>query len=123
MFSTTGLFKGIPCPEGERCNIIHCIFSHDLRPQAVAVSEQGATKKRKLSDGTDTKLPVTSVTVLSGNTTNRSAANGITTINSQKPSTAASVTPKIPKTLQRPVSPPPKPPVASSKPVPTKSAV
>ncbi|KAG9565320.1 hypothetical protein KCU71_g5354, partial [Aureobasidium melanogenum] len=123
MFSTTGLFKGIPCPEGERCNIIHCIFSHDLRPQAVAVSEQGATKKRKLSDGTDTKLPVTSVTVLSGNTTNRSAANGITTINSQKPSTAASVTSKIPKTLQRPVSPPPKPPVASSKPVPTKSAV
>ncbi|KAG9958382.1 hypothetical protein KCU61_g8431, partial [Aureobasidium melanogenum] len=123
MFSTTGLFKGIPCPEGERCNIIHCIFSHDLRPQAVAVSEQGTTKKRKLSDGNDTKPPVTSVTVLSGNTTNRSAANGITTINSQKPSTAASVTPKIPKTLQRPVSPPPKPPVASSKQVPTKSAV
>ncbi|KAG9756642.1 hypothetical protein KCU73_g4818, partial [Aureobasidium melanogenum] len=123
MFSTTGLFKGIPCPEGERCNIIHCIFSHDLRPQAVAVSEQGATKKRKLSEETDTKPPVTPVTISSGNTTNRSAANGFTTINPQKPTTTASVPPKIPKTLQRPVSPPPKPPVAPSKPVPSKSAV
>ncbi|KAH0027705.1 hypothetical protein KCU78_g3874, partial [Aureobasidium melanogenum] len=123
MFSTTGLFKGIPCPEGERCNIIHCIFSHDLRPQAVAVSEQGATKKRKLSEGTDTKPPVTSVTISSGNTANRSAANGSLPINPQKPTTAASVPPKIPKTLQRPVSPPPKPSVASSKPVPSKSAV
>ncbi|KAH0402519.1 hypothetical protein KCU89_g3065, partial [Aureobasidium melanogenum] len=123
MFSTTGLFKGIPCPEGERCNIIHCIFSHDLRPQAVAVSEQGATKKRKLSEETDTKPPVTPVTISSGNTTNRSAANGFTTINPQKPTTTASVPPKIPKTLQRPVSPPPKPPVASSKPVPSKSVV
>ncbi|KAH0031256.1 hypothetical protein KCU78_g2852, partial [Aureobasidium melanogenum] len=123
MFSTTGLFKGIPCPEGENCNIIHCIFSHDLRPQAVAVSEQGATKKRKLSEETDTKPPVTPVTISSGNTTNRSAANGFTTINPQKPTTTASVPPKIPKTLQRPVSPPPKPPVAPSKPVPSKSAV
>ncbi|KAG9829512.1 hypothetical protein KCU98_g8740, partial [Aureobasidium melanogenum] len=123
MFSTTGLFKGIPCPEGERCNIIHCIFSHDLRPQAVAVSEQGASKKRKLSEGTDTNPPVTSVTISSGNTTNRSAANGFTTINPQKPTTTASVPPKTPKTLQRPVSPPPKPPVASSKLVPAKSAV
>ncbi|KAG9834833.1 hypothetical protein KCU68_g11518, partial [Aureobasidium melanogenum] len=123
MFSTTGLFKGIPCPEGERCNIIHCIFSHDLRPQAVAVSEQGATKKRKLSEGTDTKPPVTSVTISSGKTANRSAANGSLPINPQKPTTAASVPPKIPKTLQRPVSPPPKPSVASSKPVPSKSAV
>ncbi|KAG9954106.1 hypothetical protein KCU85_g681, partial [Aureobasidium melanogenum] len=123
MFSTTGLFKGIPCPEGERCNIIHCIFSHELRPQAVAVSDQGASKKRKLSEETDTKAPATAVTISAGNTTNRPATNGFTTINPQRPATTASVPPKIPKTLQRPVSPPPKPPVASSKPIPTKSAV
>ncbi|KAG9690825.1 hypothetical protein KCU95_g7482, partial [Aureobasidium melanogenum] len=123
MFSTTGLFKGIPCPEGERCNIIHCIFSHELRPQAVTVSDQGASKKRKLSEETDTKAPVTAVTISAGNTTNRPATNGFTTINPQRPATTASVPPKIPKTLQRPVSPPPKPPVASSKPIPTKSAV
>ncbi|KAH0350205.1 hypothetical protein KCU81_g2699, partial [Aureobasidium melanogenum] len=122
MFSTTGLFKGIPCPEGERCNIIHCIFSHELRPQAVAVSDQGASKKRKLSEETDTKAPVTAVTISAGNTTNRPATNGFTTINPQRLATTASVPPKIPKTLQRPVSPPPKPPVASSKPIPTKSA-
>jgi DNA polymerase III epsilon subunit-like protein len=128
MFSTTGLFKGIPCPEGERCNIIHCIFSHELRPQAVAVStvsEQGTSKKRKLPNETEepTKAPATSVTVSSGNASNGFATNGFTTINQQKPATPAAVAPRIPKTLQRPVSPPPKPPVASSRTAPTKPAV
>jgi DNA polymerase III epsilon subunit-like protein len=122
MFSTTGLFKGIPCPEGERCNIIHCIFSHELRPQAAAVSEQGTSKKRKLSEDTEepTKVPVASVTISSGNAANGFAANGFTTINQQKPTTPAPPPPKIPKTLQRPVSPPPKLPAASSKAVSTK---
>lgn len=117
MFSTTGLFKGIPCPEGERCNIIHCIFSHELRPQAVAVSEQGATKKRKLSEDTEepAKAPATSVTVSSGN-----AANGSNTIIQKKPAVTAPPLPKIPKTLERPVSPPPKPPTAPSKATPAK---
>ncbi|KAK6008070.1 hypothetical protein QM012_004884 [Aureobasidium pullulans] len=117
MFSTTGLFKGISCPEGERCNIIHCIFSHELRPQAVAVPDQAANKKRKLSEETDTKPPVSSVTISSGN-----IANGSTTTSQPKPATTSSVPPKIPKTLQRPVSPPPKP-AALSKHVPAKPAV
>jgi hypothetical protein len=117
MFSTTGLFKGIPCPEGERCNIIHCIFSHELRPQAAAVSEQGTSKKRKLSEETEepTKAPVASVTISSGNAANGFATNGFTTINQQKPATPAPPPTKIPKTLQRPVSPPPKLPTASAK--------
>lgn len=123
MFSTTGLFKGIPCPEGERCNIIHCIFSHELRPQAVAVSEQGASKRRKLSGEIDTKPPVTPVTISAGNTANGHATNGSSTTIQQKSTTAAPVPPKIPKTLQRPVSPPPKPSTASSKPAPSKPAV
>ena len=119
MFSTTGLFKGIPCPEGERCNIIHCIFSHELRPQAVAVSEQGANKKRKLSEDTEepAKASKASVTVSSGNAANGSA------INQQKPAVPAPPPPKIPKTLQRPVSPPPKPSTAPSKATPAKPAV
>ncbi|KAH0284445.1 hypothetical protein KCU62_g8294, partial [Aureobasidium sp. EXF-3399] len=117
MFSTTGLFKGIPCPEGERCNIIHCIFSHELRPQAVAVSEQSTSKKRKLPEDTEepAKVPAPCVTVSSGNAANGHATHSSATVNQQKPTTPAAVTPKIPETLQRPVSPPPKPPTASSK--------
>ncbi|KAK5124675.1 hypothetical protein LTR85_001388 [Meristemomyces frigidus] len=33
VFSTTNLFKNIPCPEGHSCTLTSCIFAHDLRPQ------------------------------------------------------------------------------------------
>lgn len=34
VFSTTNLFKGIQCPEGERCKLTNCIYGHEMRPQA-----------------------------------------------------------------------------------------
>ncbi|KAI4719410.1 hypothetical protein E4T48_04357 [Aureobasidium sp. EXF-10727] len=128
MFSTTGLFKGIPCPEGEKCNIIHCIFSHELRPQATDVSEEiqeSAPKKRKLNPEPDTttKTPAVPVTASSGKTPNGFATKGFNTVNQQKPAAPAPAPLKVPKTLQRPVSPPLKPPAASSKPASAKPAV
>ena len=30
VFSTTNLFKGIPCPEGGSCALTNCIYGHDL---------------------------------------------------------------------------------------------
>lgn len=33
VFTTTKLFKGIQCPQGEKCDLTNCIFAHDLRPQ------------------------------------------------------------------------------------------
>lgn len=67
MFNTTGLFRNIPCPEGEKCLILNCIFSHALRPKPSETSspehlyhptaaqnadeEQGpATKRLKLDN-------------------------------------------------------------------------
>lgn len=38
VFSTTNLFKGIPCPEGENCKLTHCIYGHQPRPQATPVT-------------------------------------------------------------------------------------
>lgn len=58
VFTTTNLFKGIACPEGERCQLTSCVFSHDLRPQATASGQAGpeafnaqeapANKRRKI---------------------------------------------------------------------------
>ncbi|KAI5201657.1 hypothetical protein E4T39_05158 [Aureobasidium subglaciale] len=120
MFSTTGLFKGISCPEGERCNIIHCIFSHEFRPQAITVSGETTSEKKKPDQGNATlaKATASSVTVTSGNATSGRKTDGFTTVNQQKPATLAP--PKIPRTLQRPVSPPPKPPTTSTKAAPAK---
>lgn len=40
MFSPLGLFKGIPCPQGQNCNLLTCIFSHDA--VTTGVSQQDA---------------------------------------------------------------------------------
>ncbi|OTA24060.1 hypothetical protein BTJ68_13374 [Hortaea werneckii EXF-2000] len=51
VFSTTTLFKGIPCPEGEKCRLTNCIFAHDLRkkdevqPDAPALAREEQTQK------------------------------------------------------------------------------
>ncbi|GAB1733332.1 hypothetical protein NU195Hw_Modified_483t1 [Hortaea werneckii] len=51
VFSTTTLFKGIPCPEGEKCRLTNCIFAHDLgkkdevQPDAAAHAREEQTQK------------------------------------------------------------------------------
>ncbi|RMY32123.1 hypothetical protein D0866_06823 [Hortaea werneckii] len=51
VFSTTTLFKGIPCPEGEKCRLTNCIFAHELRkkdeaqPDAPAHTKEQHTQK------------------------------------------------------------------------------
>jgi hypothetical protein len=106
MFSTTGLFKGIPCPEGERCTIIHCIFSHDLRPKADAETEtlvkapsENSAKRRKIDHEPD----LVSLTAISPPPNNTS--QGHSTIRQTKTITTTPLKPI--KTLQKPVSPPP----------------
>lgn len=36
VFSTTNLFKSIPCPEGEKCLVTNCIYGHELAPKQLA---------------------------------------------------------------------------------------
>lgn len=75
MFSTSGLFKNITCPNGDRCRLPNCIFSHilpvkkDEQPRVPASQLQKTVdtdddaftqnayhKRRKLDDGTKAAL-------------------------------------------------------------------
>ena len=65
VFTTTNLFKGIACPEGEQCKLTSCIFSHDLRPQrggvataAVDTLGEPANKRRKITTDDTTGRPL-----------------------------------------------------------------
>ncbi|GAB7357725.1 hypothetical protein MBLNU459_g0386t1 [Dothideomycetes sp. NU459] len=60
MFSTTGLFKGISCPEGEKCLIINCMFGHELRPQQPVTQAAAADTNAEAytpSDASDDRAP------------------------------------------------------------------
>jgi RNA exonuclease 1 len=77
MFSGKGLFKGIPCPKADKCNLPNCIFGHGNEEEAPkpATAKPGVTnspwaqystesnalvesdrKRRKLEDGS--KVPM-----------------------------------------------------------------
>ncbi|KAL4969656.1 putative RNA exonuclease Rex3 [Aspergillus stella-maris] len=48
MFAPLGLFKDIPCPQGEQCNLIACIFSHGgfaQGPASEASTQQDETSE------------------------------------------------------------------------------
>lgn len=44
MFSSTGLFKHIHCPNGEQCRLTNCIFSHDIPRHTAPTATTAATK-------------------------------------------------------------------------------
>ncbi|EAW09802.1 putative RNA exonuclease Rex3 [Aspergillus clavatus NRRL 1] len=47
MFTPLGLFKDIPCPEGQRCSLLTCIFSHEYAPSpSIDVSNAQDTTER-----------------------------------------------------------------------------
>lgn len=68
VFTTTNLFKGIACPEGEQCRLTSCIFSHDLRPQRGEAApvptdttdspREPASKRRKITADDKTGRPL-----------------------------------------------------------------
>ncbi|EMC98979.1 hypothetical protein BAUCODRAFT_52429, partial [Baudoinia panamericana UAMH 10762] len=123
VFSTTNLFKGIPCPEGERCKLTNCIFAHNLRPKASAeltrtTSEatqqqyeleapaDPAPKRRRLTyEKPEDKPPSQADLIRTQLLQERKALNGSDT-------TFTNVKPVTPTSLKRSVSPPAK---ASSK--------
>ncbi|KAL4810366.1 hypothetical protein BDV18DRAFT_166698 [Aspergillus unguis] len=45
MFAPLGLFKDIPCPQGEHCPLISCIFSHRSVPPIPAAQDDISEKK------------------------------------------------------------------------------
>ena len=132
MFSSTGLFKSIPCPEGEKCVIIHCIFSHELRPKAVGAeatlpavhaATEGPEPKRRRLDGISitagpnrTPALFPALPTLS-NGSYKGPTTLLTATQAEKVQQRLQIT--TPRTLQTKVTPPPLQNGPKSKPVPT----
>ncbi|KAJ6044250.1 uncharacterized protein N7446_002447 [Penicillium canescens] len=67
MFTPLGLFEGIPCPQGERCALLRCLFSHesneprsagDSTPKIRASGDDGPPSKRAKLDQSAEKAQV-----------------------------------------------------------------
>ncbi|KAI9830168.1 MAG: hypothetical protein M1819_005845 [Sarea resinae] len=78
MFSTGGLFKQVACPEGPKCSLPNCIFSHQVYkeerkagsgplagrsdlPGSLTGDESGPRKKRRIDQGSEPKDSNTSL--------------------------------------------------------------
>lgn len=60
MFSTLGLFKGIPCPKAANCSITTCLFSHDLTPVTSQAKKRSSVKLSQLEQPDKDISPSTS---------------------------------------------------------------
>lgn len=143
MFSTTGLFRSIPCPEGEACVIINCIFSHDLRPKdvepkatttaSVKSTDTHDEKRRKISDSSKPlQVKAPPAAVLPPSVTSKdsafkgpSVATRLETLTDRVQQKSQS---KVLQTLKKTVSPPPlqngaKPKVATTTTAPVKASM
>ncbi|KAJ5953153.1 RNA exonuclease 3 [Penicillium verhagenii] len=61
MFTTLGLFNGVPCPQGNQCCLITCIFSHNAQTSTLpivvkrassSVDDERTTKRLKVESAT-----------------------------------------------------------------------
>lgn len=118
MFSTSGLFKNIACPEGDNCTLLNCIFSHELRPSAPSaeatksakdekpVSEAHQAKRRKFQDDSIQVSPPSIHDNEVAKSTPKALLNDEKTLSSSfRPLSAGSKA--KPGSLHRAVSPPP----------------
>lgn len=133
MFSTTGLFKSIPCPERESCSVVHCIFSHELPLKAPAPVVTAAVpnaalnehdrKRRKLDDHPRLSRTSSPVVVASAAAPSAAARNSSYKGPSSTPSVHTStdaarqrLQTKSLQTLRKPVTPPPLQNASNTKP-------
>ena len=121
VFSTTTLFKGIACPEAERCALTNCIFSHDLHPtppepaaEALCVKQtqsqsngEPALKRRKIAHdkGPSRADLIREELAAARNAVSEKANEKLPQSEHGLLSNGSPVKP--PSTLTRPVSPPP----------------
>ncbi|KAI7155949.1 hypothetical protein KC349_g6613 [Hortaea werneckii] len=142
VFSTTTLFKGIPCPEGEKCRLTNCIFSHDLRkkdeaqPDAPAQTKEQQTQKTAAASNAQDEPPNKRRRVTYDKLEDKPPSRAdqirdqLAEIKSHKPSVAPQDVEKnsngakaSPASLTRTVSPPTKTNETAGKPPPAKSIV
>ena len=105
VFTTTNLFKGIACPQGNACRLTSCIFAHDSTPmsgeaqaahQSLSTPEEPATKRRKITH--DDK---------SGRHVSKSDEIREQLASERKGAAGTVFTSTAPPSLRKPVSPPP----------------
>lgn len=129
VFSTTNLFKGIACPEGDGCTLTNCMFGHDLGDQQTETSQthpnaasqktgdakniqEPPTKRRKvIYDNLESKPPSAADRIRSNLAAARNGSTEHEENDASKPKgmatfTQASTRDALPS-LTRPVSPPP----------------
>ena len=129
VFTPTNLFKGIPCPEGEKCALTSCVFGHELRPKQPQLSDastisigepittsqdeghargEPAAKRRKITyENLSSKPPSRAHKIRSELEAARKSAGATTTVKGDDRSLSNSLhEPSLPS-LSRAVSPPP----------------
>ncbi|KAF2628465.1 hypothetical protein BU25DRAFT_36738 [Macroventuria anomochaeta] len=134
-------FGNITCPAGTKCELPHCIFSHDAikahstpctSAASHAIDSEPAAKRQKLDDSTKEgtlstvpDVPVAPRSVFTGLTPGKDKAivanKGASTVTtaSPKPTNNGRDTDTLPQSVTRPVSPPPKASLAQAAPKPT----
>ncbi|KAK6394160.1 hypothetical protein LTR65_002006 [Meristemomyces frigidus] len=124
VFSTTNLFKGIPCPEGERCGLTSCIFAHDLRPQdqpsappsslpkaenirpSEGQDSEPAAKRRRIAHDNAEDKPASRADIIRSQLATQRSKPG--NLNALPSSSTTEATNPTPPSLTRAVSPPAK---------------
>ncbi|KAJ5644817.1 hypothetical protein N7507_010828 [Penicillium longicatenatum] len=115
MFTTLGLFGGVPCPQGTQCFLITCLFSHETQASSLSAAEstfnsvdsEHISKKRKVESATQSSesksIPSTHVPVQKLSTHPPVTATGL----KQQSQSAGSGVSKL-SSVSRKVSPPPR---------------
>ncbi|KAK4506809.1 hypothetical protein PRZ48_000542 [Zasmidium cellare] len=124
VFSTTNLFKGIPCPEGGKCVLTNCIYAHEPKhetatdAQKAAISPtpntieptagEPAAKRRKVTyESLADKPPSRADLIRSQLASTRSTSPETPKRVNEPKSEPSKQSPQQPQSLVKPVSPPP----------------
>ncbi|KAJ5723310.1 hypothetical protein N7488_001345 [Penicillium malachiteum] len=107
MFKPLGLFIDIPCPEGDQCSLIACIFSHKTQNRSQLEAEDGSNSidHERLPKRLKVENPVPSPVSRSSSSQSLQTQSSAPSL-SQQSQNAGQVAPKL-SSISRKVSPPP----------------
>lgn len=116
MFTTLGLFHGVPCPEGKQCTLITCMFSHEIQAGSSLATEKRASSSTS-NEHVSKKLKVDGASTPSSSASSTSprvipnqdstAKSSVLTAASKKQAQASSQDDPRLQSISRKVSPPP----------------
>ena len=126
VFTTTNLFKGIACPEGDNCKLTSCIYNHPVTPVTAAPkasnpvassndvhasSSEPASKRRRVTYESLADKPLSRAEKIKADLeaikSAKSAPHGMSPPPLPKTTSSETGCGHIPASLAKPVSPPP----------------